>query len=592
MVSVLNIENAKSRTFGWVQNPGNFRSLCDVVAIHDANSAKHLDLRSRLIPALVSPEDGQAELISALDARPLRIGYVHLVGTGTNPRANAPCNAIIQAAVRGQRKPYTDDWTAAGFVRWAYCLGFIRYNYAEDSFSITESGLRLSAARAEGDALSPEERSLLVEAVLAYPPAIRVLSLLAQENAHLTKFEIGRKLGFTGEGGFTSMPQSVLIRAMSETTDPVEKTRMRNNWEGTSDKYARMISSWLVKLGLARSKPKSVKVIAGAEACTELIGHAFEITAQGIAALRRAKGTGRHWHIKKNICYEMFATKGAGREFLRKRRALVLKKLAEAESGRVTISELSVFLKGFEIESTPSVIADDICGFINMGLDVCLESETAYWRDSINGFVIPIFGEATRTPLEERKDELRAVLKNISHEYLSLIDLAYDSVQHRLFEAMTLKLLTDEYGYAGLHLGGGRKPDGVIYTEGLENDYGVIIDTKAYAEGYSVPIAQADEMQRYIQENQRRDALENPNKWWRHFAEPVRLFYFMFVSGHFKGQYSSQISRIIRITGVAGAAVEIFNLLLTAERVKGGEESLSGIARSFFPRDYEDETLS
>jgi hypothetical protein len=70
------------------------------------------------------------------------------------------------------------------------------------------------------------------------------------------------------------------------------------------------------------------------------------------------------------------------------------------------------------------------------------------------------------------------------------------NTQNRLFEMKTLELLTEVCGYQGLHLGGSRKPDGVIYTDKISDNYGVIIDTKAYSGGYNLPINQADGMQR------------------------------------------------------------------------------------------------
>ena len=146
----------------------------------------------------------------------------------------------------------------------------------------------------------------------------------------------------------------------------------------------------------------------------------------------------------------------------------------------------------------------------------------------------------------------------------------------------TLELLINECGYEGTHLGGRRKPDGVIYTDNLSNNYGVIIDTKAYSSGYNLPINQADEMQRYIQENQRRDEKENPNKWWENFNADIERFYFMFVSGNFRGRYQEQIDRISQITKTNGAAVAIVDLLLTADRIKNKNCSLSEVEKKTF----------
>jgi len=66
-------------------------------------------------------------------------------------------------------------------------------------------------------------------------------------------------------------------------------------------------------------------------------------------------------------------------------------------------------------------------------------------------------------------DELREKLDTLSHEYLYLLDLAYDSKQNKLFEMKILELLINECGYKGLHLGGARKPDGIIYIQKKKN---------------------------------------------------------------------------------------------------------------------------
>ena len=123
----------------------------------------------------------------------------------------------------------------------------------------------------------------------------------------------------------------------------------------------------------------------------------------------------------------------------------------------------------------------------------------------INDFIIPLPQSLAKSDLAGTKEEVREKLLNLSHEYLALIDLAYDSKQNRLFEMKTLDLLTEECNYQGLHLGGSRKPDGIIYTSENKCKYGVIIDTKAYSKGYNLPISQDDEMERYIGENQTRN---------------------------------------------------------------------------------------
>jgi len=532
----------------------------------------------------VTLENGRRELIAALNTKPLRISYLHLVGTGMSNRAAAPCDAIVQAAVHGQgTKQYTDNWTADGFVRWAHCLGFVKYDYASDAFSITDSGLRLSSLYEEGEELSKEEQKILVDAILSYPPAIRVLTLLSQESAHLTKFEIGKQLGFTGEGGFTSMPQALFVRSLATNSDNEEKNKMRNDWEGSSDKYARMIASWLIKLGLVQKVAKRVTVTVGDEEYTENIGQAFVITAQGLTALHRAKGESRHKRIPKTICFEMLATKGKDRDFLRTRRGLIIKMLNDRKA-IVTAKELVAYLANYNIETTEEAVCDDIYGFKNIGIDIDVDSKGFTWCDKINDFVIPIRSNRTPAELElvRKKDNLRKRITHVSHDYLSLLDLAFDGKQSRLFEMKTLQLLVEECGYCGLHLGGSRKPDGIIYTDSCSRNYGVIIDTKAYSNSYTLPIQQADEMQRYVQENQCRDQRENPNKWWEYFSKDVMRFYFMFVAGKFDGKYEDQINRIVRITNTKGTAIEIDQLLIIADEIKCNIHSLAQAEKRFF----------
>ena len=53
MISTLNMETKTSRAFGWVQDPSNFRSLCNTVAVFDRNSTKHKELVNDILPRLV-----------------------------------------------------------------------------------------------------------------------------------------------------------------------------------------------------------------------------------------------------------------------------------------------------------------------------------------------------------------------------------------------------------------------------------------------------------------------------------------------------------------------------------------------------------
>ena len=584
MISVIPTHNKKFRAFGWVQDPSNLRSLCDVVAVFDSNSEKHKDLIYNVIPNIVEKRDGRDDFIAVLKSTPLKIKYAQLVGTSFTPRSMSRCNGIIQATVKGQGRDFIGDWPADNFVRWAHCFGFIKYDYKDDSFEITNKGLELSNARETGNDLSEREKELLINAVLAYPPSVRILNLLAEtEDTHLTKFEIGQQLGFIGEDGFTSMPQKTFIRSLANAEAKYRKT-IKVDWEGSSDKYARMIASWLEKLGLVEKMPKTITISNAGKDYTETIGHAYMITAKGITALRKADGKSKHKKIAKNVCWEMLSTKGSDREYLRTRRAFILKYLSENKNS-ISMSEIINYLKEVNLNENENTIFDDIKGLQNIGINILEKDNKFLFDDEINDFVIPLPQSLAKSNLTEIKEIIREKMKKLSHEYLSLIDLAYDSKQNRLFEMKVLDLLTEECDYQGLHLGGSRKPDGIIYTNDDRCKYGVIIDTKAYSKGYNLPISQADEMERYIGENQTRNEKINPNKWWEYFADDVNDFYFMFVSGHFVGNFKAQIERISRNKGVKGTALAVTNLLLCAEAYKAGRFTHKTIKTELFNND-------
>ena len=74
---------------------------------------------------------------------------------------------------------------------------------------------------------------------------------------------------------------------------------MKANWEGSSDKYARMIAGWLEKLGLVEKVSKKITITLEGKEYSETINQAYMITANGITALRKANGKSKHKRIAK-----------------------------------------------------------------------------------------------------------------------------------------------------------------------------------------------------------------------------------------------------------------------------------------------------
>ena len=491
-----------------------------------------------------------------------------LTGSSFTPRSDSRCNGIIQAAVKGQKRPFIVDWAADNFVRWAHAVGFVKYNYTDDTFSITESGLAL--IRSDGT----ERETILTNAILSYPPAYRILSLLSNPDKPLTKFELGEKLGFTGEEGFICYPVRSIVVALAETSEKEERAKIRSDWESSSDKYARTIAQWFGHLGLVETCQKEVAVEYGHKVVSDTLT-AFCITPKGERVLRNVSGNSKHSKLAKIVSYEMFATKGGDREYLRLRRSLILKAIVETKS-KATFAKIQEALKANNLDESIETIKDDLSGFVNLGLDISIKSDEVVLNDRIADFSIPVYKDLTvKSELSKEKDEVRKQLKSLPHDYLSLMDIAFDPKQNRLFEMKAMDLFLNECGFYGRHLGGANKPDGVLYTDNSsEKNYGIIVDMKAYSGGYNLPIGQQDEMKRYISNNQKRDEKINPTKWWREFPDYLTKYYFMFVSGAFKGEMSEKLNKIYLETKVSGTAMPIVTALLVADKIKSEEITL------------------
>ena len=581
-----------NRTFGWVQNPSSTDTLRDILGIFVPGSDFHTEMVEKRLPLISS-----AGLFKSTDlymkfqrilrdgGKPIAYDVLKGQGAGGGSRSQAKCSGLVQAAVTGQqfktyiiddkeiriKKPYTDDWTADGFLRWAISLGFLDYDYDKDTCQITAEGRDFVLAQTE-----KEQNSILGKAFLAYPPVCRVLGLLA-ENSHMTKFEIGAKLGFTDEAGFTSFPQNIWVQAYEEATDSEEKKKLRSDTEGSSDKYARMICGWLSSIGWVNKRAKKVMETFGEKTYHCEIESAFEITAVGLMNYRKALGKSKAPRIPKIVYREMLASKATNATYLRQRRSCILECLSNHR--KKTIAEIAGYLSDKGFDDTITSIEDDLKGLVNIGLDIDVSRDTYRLKDNITKLV-PYNSTVTKESTEavEIKDRVRQRLHKVDHKYLTLIDYAFSGKDNSMdFEVYTIDLLVNELSFNGTHLGGTRKPDGIFYNE----HNGVIIDNKAYSKGFTITRGMADEMIRYVQENNDRNPERNSNQWWLHFDKDVTHFNFVFISSLFKGEIPHMLNNIEQSTGVRGCALTAENLLYFAEAIKDGELSKSDFIHMF-----------
>lgn len=558
------------RTYGWIQNPSSFTSLKKVVQIFDKQSVHYKELKKTLIQKYIYFIDDKKRFQSMLDCGQEEFQYIDLVGTARDmnnlspkKRADAIGNGLIQISITPQQvnnngKHWTDNWTSDGFLRWAVSLNFVKTDRQTDIFKITPLGLAFSRSTFESD----EEKRILTEALLAYPPAFQVLSILNESpGTFRSKYYIGSRLGFQGEKGFTSYNEDLIFDWLSEST-PSEKKKIKSNVEGTADKYARGIANWLRNLGLIQSKSIFKTFKNGRR--ESLTGYA--INAKGKHAFQKALGSSKNEKITKYLMWEFLATNVENRNYIRTRRAYILKFLQETKSFPVLMNKLTS--KGFkEVEA---VIKNDIKGLNTFGIRIDYDNKKVVLKDLINDFDIPnlnITAELKLTATEKLKSKFMTIT-DLPVKFYELLDIAFDGTRNRDFELITAELFRDVYGLNSILLGGGRKPDGLIFTD----KFGIIIDTKAYGQGYSKNITQADEMIRYIEDNKKRDIIRNNITWWENFNEhiPENNFYFLWVSSKFIGRFQEQIEYTAHATQTNGGALNVEQLLLGADAVLKG----------------------
>lgn len=582
---------AVKRTFGWVQNPGDLKKLKKVVGIFTPGSTENTDLITNKLPLLLTynliSNDTYNDFIAELSKPSIEIDYAKLKGkgSGTGARKDAICTGIIQAIIEGQqnktytdsvgnsitiKKPYTDDWTAEGFLRWAISCGLLEYVKADDKCKITTLGKELANALDN----SPAETEALTKALLSYPPVIRILSLLEKQD-NQTKFDLGLQLGFKGEMGFTSMPQDAYLCDYCEATTSGERANVRSNEEGDSDKYARGIASWCIQMGWVESDNKDITETYRRTSYTAKL-QTYSITRKGEKALVKARGNSSNPRLSRVLMFEMLASnKAPSANYLRYLRACIIKSFSSSEKSLVQIKEA---LKGYDLDVDTATIKDQIDGLVSIGLEILENAGKYKLVDKIERLEIPSRTECVKDNVIDIKDRVRSKLTHLDHKYLVLIDLAYSdaaskakkNADAREFEIQTADLFTKELSFNGQRLGDSRKPDVIIsYGTG-----GTIIDNKSYKDGFNISRGCADEMSRYINENNLRQKTLNPNEWWKNFDSTISAYTFLFITSYLKGRFEAQLEYVSAANGgIKGAAIGVESLLYLSEGMKAGRIS-------------------
>lgn len=559
------------RTFGWIQNPSSFENLKTVVRIFDNTSNHYKELKNNLVQQrIIYFDDIKNNLQSKLDRNESTFSFGELVGSSrdknqntTNIRKEAEANSLIQISLLPQNhyttgKNFTGYWTCDGFLRWAVSLNFVSFNRNTDELTITDLGKTFSQTKDN----STKEKEILKNALLSYPPATQVLKILVNNPDGCTKFKVGHSLGFRGESGFTSYDESLMIDWLKSEESDEERRKIRTDREGTSDKYARMICGWLSNLGMVQ-KVKNYDSSNGKKITSF---QKYKITAKGLHAYRQSQGSSKNPKLPKFIMWEFLATKGSNRDYLRSRRAYIIKFLQTSKSFKNLLNHLKSL--GFNDEK--ELIKQDILELNYFGINIELNDDKVVLKDIIQDFDIPNLNITDILVDKEREMRKAKFLKEtvLDSKFISLLDLAADATKSRDFEIVTAELFKEAYNLNSVLLGGSNKPDGLVFTD----DFGILLDTKAYKNGFSIYAKDRDQMIRYVDDNNKRDKIRNPNEWWKSFSPliPNDKFYYLWVSNFFKGQFKNQIEYVNRETNTYGAVLNVEQLLYGADAVIKG----------------------
>ncbi len=585
-----------AREFGWVQNPNLFGKLKNIVQIFVPGTLYHEQLINTDLNFIYDQSE-QVRLRKVITApSPITISYDDLVGARrwSDPKSKKRADEVavglgqlaagkpasMRKSTDSNKHYWTDNWSSDGFVNWALTLNFLHLDEKTDMITLTELGLRFASTN-DGKwksvrtyISSSEELDIMKTALLSYPPAVRVLRLLKmQRELHgkdyfTSKFFLGHNVGFYGEGGFTSYDEEDWFELLHEQ-DPSKKQDFKTDKEGSGDKFSRTISGWLIKVGYVEQGDISRNV----DGFMETMPHGYKITVAGLEDLKLADGVSKNGRLEKFVSWHMFATNVTNKDYIRARRAWTLKALTKSS----TLKGIETVLSEQGLNDGHGVINNDIKSLISFGINIQMEGKNVKLKDSINNFEIPEW--LVKKPLEDSdiknvKNRLMNKLPNLDPADFGLVDLAFakagtqseNTKMANEFEARTVEFMKQYFKLSGVHLGGGNRPDGALY----DNDkYGIILDTKAYSQGYKPDTKQVREMSDYIQNVWYDSGRKEARAWWKNF--PANLdktrIHFIWVAGTFKSGMNDMIVAAKGHTAMTGGAITVEKLLTIADNV-------------------------
>lgn len=515
-------EGSLMPNYGWVQNTSNLSTVRDTVDLLPEEGLNHKALMRAILDTRLSPED----------------------------RGN-------------DRRAQRLAWDARCRIKAICACGMARLDRDNQGYRLTELGRELRRARKHFREfrglrlLSSEEIELFRQGILTNPPVVRVLTLLNESRKKgregLSKYDIGGRLGFAGDVGFTHYEPEFVVRMGKSFI----------NTEGDADKWARTILSWLTQVGwVARGGTVSV------------LGRPLWLYTTDCAVDRVLRYSARS--AIQYIPQEMLCShRHPFAEIVQRRRVSILRVLEKTPL--ITFDDLLSAVLSAGDDTDAETLEFDLLNLQQAGIPISRERSHLRLTGRIK------LDAAAQPPLDGRRkvDGIEKLIEHYVAKYADTLPsrLVDSLIRHgcggtasaALFETSVEKFFSlMGYESQGLGQGRGRVADVIAKYRGpvYPKSYGLIIDAKAY-EKYAFPAGDVRKMKEYIG----RHGQELLN-------DQIPNHAFVFVSMAFSAP-EGRLEEIAGDTAVNGTAIDVFTLLELGSRIARGQLSIAGLYPSF-----------
>lgn len=477
---------------------------------------------------------------------------------------NALMRAIFEHRTnRGDiKKKWT--WDARCRIKAICACGMVELDRELQGYRLTPLGHELcdapkSTVLSRGKRiLSKEEKEIFRKGLLTSPPVIRVLNILNESrkngNGSMSKYDVGSKLGFVGDVGFSHFEAEFVAR----------NGKSFNDAEGDADKWARTILSWLSQVDWV-IKAESADILGKQ---LPLYTTVYEVDK----VLQYPARSTTKYVPQEMLCsdHHPFA------DVIQQRRVAILKILSKTPV--VAIADLLNAVTELGIDTDEETLAFDILNLRQAGIQISREQSFYRLTDKIKLDFIP-----EQKPVSAQQ-KVEGIEKQIEHYVMmyedslpsrlvdNLIRYGYDGTNSAALFEMTVEKMFSFMGYEAqcLGQGHGRVADVIVkYRDTCyPNSYGLIIDAKAY-ERYNFPAGDVRKMKEYITLH----GAELMQDMIPHHA-------FAFISMAFSTP-DEHLSEIAKDTAVNGTAIDVFSLMELGSKVAKQEVSIADIYSGF-----------